>query len=107
MGNGGSSKKETIIKKETQSKETIAERIERQITEMRAVKTQEEFNATLERHDKENKERLLLPSEEQKYETELWIYNMAIKAKKKELEKPTVDENDKNSLTEAVGKLRF
>ena len=101
MGNGGSSKKET------QSKETIAARIDRQITEMRAVKSQEEFNEILDRHDKENKERLLLPSEEKKYATELWIYNMAIKAKRKELEETAVDENSKASLTKAVGKLRF
>ena len=107
MGNGGSSKKETISKKETQSEETIAERIDRQITEMKAVKTQEEFNEILEKHYKENKERLLLPSEEKKYATELWIYNMAIKAKRKELEEPIVDENSKDSLTKAVGKLRF
>ena len=96
MGNGGSSKKETI-----------AARIDRQITEMKAVKTQEEFNEILEKHEKENKERLLLPSEEKKYATELWIYNMAIKAKRKELEEPIVDENSKDSLTKAVGKLRF
>ena len=96
MDNGGSSKKETI-----------AERIERQITEMRAVKTQEEFNEILKKHDKENKEHPLLPSEEKKYATELWIYNIAIKAKRKELEETIVDENSKDWLTKAVGKLRF
>lgn len=69
------------------SSKQIVARINRQTDEIRAVKTQEQFNATLEKHDKENKKRLLLPAEEKKYEREIFIYELAIEEKRKELEK--------------------
>ena len=55
------------------SSKQIVARINRQTDEIRAVKTQEQFNATLEKHDKENKKRLLLPAEEKKYEREIFM----------------------------------
>jgi len=87
-------------------KEPMSDIFDRQIDEIRAVKTQQQFNDTLDRHRLER--RPLTLGEMKKYENLIYIYEDAVIEKRNELKEKfgeeLVEDGDKRR---AVGKLRF
>ena len=101
MGQKQSSNKE----KQSSNKETLAAIFDRQINEMRAVETQQQFNDTLERHMSERP--ILTQKEMKNYANLIYLYELAVKKKKKELVEKYGAELVENRGPNVVGKLRF
>ena len=86
-------------------KETLAAIFDRQVNEIRAVKTQQQFNDTFDRHRSER--RPLTEWEMKKYDMLIYLYELAIKEKRNELKEKFGEGLVEDRGSRAVGKLRF
>jgi len=69
------------------SKETIAERIQRQTDEIRWTRKPWDFNALLEKHKKENESPPLTDEEKKNLDWFILFYNLEVKKKREWLKK--------------------